>query len=132
LPWTLSSVRLKTTFGIAHQTSANAARLVVAQRRIRLPHQHRLVKPAAAQIAAKLADLREVEAKQLLARGRPLESALAVGDKAVHRDAHRVDQHGFKLVAPERRTIIVMTFTIELDIGLSYLLQFALPLVADR
>jgi len=26
LPWTLSSVRLKTIFGIAHQTSANAAR----------------------------------------------------------------------------------------------------------
>jgi hypothetical protein len=26
LPWTLSSVRLKTTFGIAHQMSANAAR----------------------------------------------------------------------------------------------------------
>ena len=25
LPWTLSSVRLKTTFGIAHQTSANTA-----------------------------------------------------------------------------------------------------------
>ena len=25
LPWTLSSVRLKTTFGSAHQTSANAA-----------------------------------------------------------------------------------------------------------
>jgi hypothetical protein len=25
LPWTLSSVRLKTTFGIAHQTSANSA-----------------------------------------------------------------------------------------------------------
>jgi hypothetical protein len=25
LPWTLSTVRLKTTFGIAHQTSANAA-----------------------------------------------------------------------------------------------------------
>jgi len=49
--------------------------------------------------------------------------ALAVGDKAVHRDAHRVDQHGFKLVAPERRTIIVMTFTIELDIGRSFLLQ---------
>jgi hypothetical protein len=37
---------------------------------IRLPHQHRLVKPAAAQIAAELADLREVETKQLLARGR--------------------------------------------------------------
>ena len=29
LPWTLSSVRLKTTFGIAHQTSANAASLPV-------------------------------------------------------------------------------------------------------
>jgi hypothetical protein len=25
LPWTLSSVRLKTIFGIAHQTSANSA-----------------------------------------------------------------------------------------------------------
>jgi hypothetical protein len=25
LPWTLSSVRLKTTFGIAHQTSAKAS-----------------------------------------------------------------------------------------------------------
>jgi hypothetical protein len=25
LPWTLSTVRLKTTFGSAHQTSANAA-----------------------------------------------------------------------------------------------------------
>src|SRR2546423_157350 len=38
LPWTLSSVRLKTTFGIAHQTSANAApSLLVAHRRIRLP-----------------------------------------------------------------------------------------------
>ena len=32
--------------------------------------------------------LREVETKQLLARGRPPEGALAVGDKAVHRDAH--------------------------------------------
>jgi hypothetical protein len=58
--------------------------LVVAQRRIRLPHQHRLVKPAAAQIAAELTYLREVETKQLLARGRPPERALAVGDKAVH------------------------------------------------
>src|SRR5215218_7305300 len=35
---------------------------VVAQRRIRLPHEHRLVQPAAAQIAAELAYLREVEA----------------------------------------------------------------------
>src|SRR5207249_3172251 len=40
--------------------------LAVAQRRIRLPHRHRLVKPAATQIAAELADLREVETKQLL------------------------------------------------------------------
>lgn len=46
-----------------------------------------------------------------------------VVDKAVHRDAHRVDQHGFKLIAPERRTMIAMKFTIELDIGLSFLLQ---------
>ena len=44
--------------------------------------------------AAELAYLREVEAKQLLAGGRPLERALAVGDIAVHRDVHRVDQHG--------------------------------------
>ena len=58
--------------------------------------------------------------KQLVAWGSPLEPALPVGDKAVHRDAHRVDQHGFKLIAPERRTMIVMTFTIELDIPLSY------------
>src|SRR5215216_4452246 len=106
--------------------------LVVAQRRIRLPHQHRLVKPAAAQIAAERACLRGVEAKQLLARGRPPERALAVGDKPVHRNAHRVDQHGFKLVAPERRTMIVMKPTIWLDIGLSYRLQSALPLASDR
>src|SRR5664280_387678 len=71
--------------------------------------------------------------KLLLVRGRPPERALAVGDKAVHRDAHRVDQHGFKLTAPERRTMIAMKFTIELDIGLSFLMQAALPqLVADR
>src|SRR3712207_7792395 len=31
--------------------------------------------------------------KQLLARRAPRERALAVGDEAVHRDAHRVDQH---------------------------------------
>jgi hypothetical protein len=59
-----------------------------------------------------------VETKLLLTRDRPPERALPVGDKAVYRDAHRVDQHGFKLIAPERRTMIVMTFTIELDIGL--------------
>src|SRR3954453_9523337 len=44
-----------------------------------------------------------METKLLLARGRPPEPALAIGDKAVHRDAHRVDQHGFKLIAPQRR-----------------------------
>src|SRR4029453_16943021 len=54
-----------------------------------------LVEPAAAQIAAELAYQRGVETKQLLAGGRPPKRALAVGDKAVHRDAHRVDQHAF-------------------------------------
>jgi hypothetical protein len=66
-----------------------------------------------------------VETKLILVGGRPPERALAVGDEAVHRDAHRVDQHGFKLVAPERRTIMAMEFTIELDIGLSIVLQSA-------
>jgi hypothetical protein len=38
-----------------------------------------------------------------------------------------------KLAAPQRQTMIVMTFTVELDIGLTYLLQSALPLlVTDR
>src|SRR5437764_11790155 len=69
-------------------------KLGVAQRRIRLPHQHRFVKLAAAQMAAKLAHPREMEAKQLLVRDSPLEPALAVGDEAVHRNAHRVDQQG--------------------------------------
>ena len=74
-----------------------------------------------------------METKLLLAGGRPPERALPVGDKAIHRDAHRIDQHGFKLIAPKRPTMIVMTFTIELDIGLSYPLQSALPqLVTDR
>jgi hypothetical protein len=63
-----------------------------------------------------------VETKLLLARDRPLKRALSVGDEAIHRDAHRIDQHGFKLVAPQRLTMIMMTFTIELDTGLSYLL----------
>src|SRR5947199_367706 len=57
--------------------------LVLAHRRIRLPRQHRLVKPATAQIAAEFAYLRDVKAKLLLARGRPPERALAVSDKAV-------------------------------------------------
>src|SRR5918992_1489036 len=50
---------------------------VVAQRRIRLPHKHRLVEPAAEQIPAELAYLREVKAKQLVARDRPVERAFA-------------------------------------------------------
>ncbi|HWI74071.1 MAG TPA: hypothetical protein VNT55_19075, partial [Baekduia sp.] len=45
---------------------------------------------------------------------------------------HRVDQHGFKLVAPQRRTMIAMKFTIERDIGLSSLVQAALPPASDR
>src|SRR3954452_15875760 len=83
--------------------------LVVAHRRIRLPHQHRLVEPAAEQTAAELAYERRVEAKELIAGGRPVERALAVGDEAVHRDAHRVDQHrlgvswGPRRVATRRR-----------------------------
>jgi hypothetical protein len=44
------------------------------------------------------------------------ERALAVGDIAVHRDAHRVDQHGFKL-APERQTMITVRFAVEFDSG---------------
>src|SRR5215204_2494521 len=69
--------------------------LVVLQRRIRLPREHRLVEPAAQQAAPELVDLLEVEAKLLVARDAPFERAVAVGDEAVHRDAHRVDQHGF-------------------------------------
>jgi len=60
-----------------------------------------------------------VEAKLLLPGDAPAERALAVGDEAVHRDAHRVDQHRFELIAPERRTMLAMKFTIELDIVLS-------------
>jgi len=92
-------------------------KLGVAQRQIRLPHQHRLVELAAQQEAAKLAHPREVEAKQLLAGGRPAELAGPVSDEAVHRDAHRVDQHRFVLIAPERRTMLAK-FTVELHIVL--------------
>src|SRR4051812_27000593 len=68
VPWTLSSVWLK-TFGIAPpDVGERGPELGGAQRPIRLPHQHRLVQPAPAQIAAELADLREVETKLLLAR----------------------------------------------------------------
>ena len=60
-PWTLSSVRLKTTFGSAHQTSANADLASLSRRTDRLPHEHRLVEPAAEQIPAELAHLGEVK-----------------------------------------------------------------------
>src|SRR4051812_2008129 len=93
LPSTLSSVRLKTTFGIADQTSAKAAPARCRATTDPSPTAASSRKPAAAQIAAELAYLREVETKQLLAGGCPPERALAVGDEAVHRDAHRVDQH---------------------------------------
>ena len=99
--------------------------LAVAHRRIRLPRQHGLVQPAAAQKAAELARLREVETKLLLARDRPREPAPAVGDEAVHRHAHRVDQHGFQLIAPQRRTTTPMKVTAERDIGLFLPLQGA-------
>src|SRR5207245_386003 len=49
--------------------------LVVAHRRIRIPRQHGLVKPAAAEIAAERACLRDVETKLLLVRDRPPERA---------------------------------------------------------
>ena len=101
--------------------------LVVTQRRIGLPRQHGLVKPAAAQKAAEIARLRDVEPKLLLVRERPPERALAVGDKAVHRDAHRVDQHGVKLITVRRRTLTAMDFTIVLGIGLSFVVQAAPP-----
>src|ERR687898_3430810 len=82
--------------------------LVVAHRRIRLPRKHGLVQPAAQQIAAELAYLRDVETEQLLARDRPPKRALAVGDKAVHRDAHRVDQHRSELIAAARHRMIAV------------------------
>src|SRR5215207_1479058 len=76
----------------APDVGERGSELVVAQRRIGLPRQHRLVQPAAAQIGAELAYLRDVETKLLLARGRPPERAFIVYEKAVHRDAYRVDQ----------------------------------------
>jgi len=85
--------------------------LVVAHRRIRLPHQHRLVEACGRTDSRRARRPARCGSETVLARGLPPERALAVGDKAVHRDAHRVDQHGFKLAAPERRTMIVMRLT---------------------
>src|SRR5207248_7620724 len=56
--------------GSAPGVGERGPKLVVAHRGIRLPRQHRLVKPAAAQIAAELAYLRCVETKLLLVRDR--------------------------------------------------------------
>ena len=98
-------------------TGERGTGLVVAQLRIGLPDLHRLVEPAAEEIPAELADLREVETKQLVARGRPVERALTVVDEAVDRDAHRADQHGFKFVAPKRRTRVMVMFAIERSYG---------------
>src|SRR5437764_4663362 len=109
----------------APDVGERGVKLGVAQRRIRLPHQHRLVELAAAQMAAQLAHPREMKAKQLLIRDSPPEPALAVGDEAVHRNAHRVDQQGFALGAPERRTIVVVKFIIELEIRLLFPLNSA-------
>jgi hypothetical protein len=76
LPWTLPERTAEDDLrDRAPDLGERGPELVVAKRRIRLPHQHRLVKPAAAQIATKLAHLRKVETKQLLARGRPPERA---------------------------------------------------------
>jgi hypothetical protein len=69
------------------------------------PTPQGLVQPAAAQKAAELACLRDVETKLLLVRVRPPDPALPVGDNAVHRNAHRVDQHGFRLIAPASNEI---------------------------
>src|SRR5215204_6292899 len=87
--------------------------LAVAQRRFRLPHQHRLVEPAAEEIPAELADLREMETEQLLARGSPRERSLAVGDEAVHRDAHRVDQQRAQRYASSSRSAKIATLSTE-------------------
>src|ERR1700712_2291010 len=86
---------------------------VGAYGRIRLPRQHGLVQPAAAEIAAEPAYLRGVKTKLLLVRNRPRKAARAVVDEAVHRDAYRVDQHGFDPFATERQ----MVFVVDLDIG---------------
>jgi hypothetical protein len=51
------------------RTVAFHAKLVRAQRRIRLPDQHRFVEPAAEQIRAEIAYLLEVKTEQLVARG---------------------------------------------------------------
>src|SRR2546421_636597 len=65
--------------GSAPGVGERGPKLVVAHRGIRLPRQHRLVKAAAAQIAAELAYLRCVETKLLLARDRPPDREGAFG-----------------------------------------------------
>jgi hypothetical protein len=62
--------------------------------------------------AAELAYLRDVETEQLLARDRPPKRTLAVGDKAVHRDAHRVDQHRSERIAAARHRMIAVKLSV--------------------
>lgn len=58
----------------------------------------------------------------------PIETSLSV-----RCGGETVDQHGFRLIAPKRRTMTAMKFTVELGIGLSFLVQAALPpLVTNR
>ena len=46
-----------------------------------------------------------MEAEQLVAGDAPSERAVAVGDEAVHRDAHRVDQHGLHFFVHDRSSL---------------------------
>ena len=83
------------------------------------------VADAAAEKAPQLACLHDVKSKLLLVGDAPPECALAVGDKAVHRDAHRIDQHGFRLSSQSGRRSSVMRSIRTLRIGLSFVSQWA-------
>ena len=66
--------------------------LGVAQRSVGFPRQHRLVERAAAEVGAERAHSRKVERKDVVGAVHP-EGAVAICDKAVRGNAHRVDQH---------------------------------------
>ena len=59
----------------------------------------RLLDEMVTQLGFDREELERLEAELLVAGARPVERAVAVGDEAVHRDAHRVDQHGCKHLA---------------------------------
>jgi hypothetical protein len=80
LPWTLSSVRLKTALGIAHHS-----------RRMRPEARCRVTTDPSPHKRGAVSFPRRVGARA--GRGDPPQRALAVGDEAVHRHAHRVG-HG--------------------------------------